>query len=177
MPIDIPDHSEVFIDANIFVYHFAGPTEYTDACTQFLQRIEEAILLGFTSTLVLAETLHRLMIIEATTKLKIEPKTTIRHLKTHPEDVKKLKDHLLIPEKIQALSIKILSLDVSDVIKSNEIKKEYGLLTNDAINFAVMRRHNLKNIASNDPDFEQIHELIVWKPSRTSIKFPLTPDP
>jgi predicted nucleic acid-binding protein len=65
VPIDLPDRTEVFIDANVFVYHFSGPTEYTDFCSRFLQRIEEGRLSGFTSTLVLAETLHRLMIIEA----------------------------------------------------------------------------------------------------------------
>lgn len=79
MPIEIPDHSEVFVDANVFVYHFSGPTEYTNSCTQFLQRIEEARLSGLTSVLVLAETLHRLMIIEAATKLHIEPKQALRY--------------------------------------------------------------------------------------------------
>ena len=71
MPINAPDHSEVFVDANIFIYHFSGPTEHTDACTQFLQRIEEARLSGLTSVLILTETLHRLMIIEAATTLHI----------------------------------------------------------------------------------------------------------
>jgi len=74
MAIDFPDGSEVFVDANIFIYHFSGPTEYTDSCTQFLQRIEDGELLGLTSMLVVAETLHRLMIIEATSKLQIEPR-------------------------------------------------------------------------------------------------------
>ncbi len=78
MPLDIPDHNEVFVDANIFVYHFSGPTEYTNTFTQFLQRVEENRLFAFTSSLVLPKTLHRLMIIEATTKLKIGPKVAIR---------------------------------------------------------------------------------------------------
>jgi predicted nucleic acid-binding protein len=166
VPIDLPDHTEVFIDANVFVYHFSGPTEYTDFCSRFLQRIEEGRLSGFTSTLVLAETLHRLMIIEAATKLQIVPKVAIRHLKAHPLEVKKLTDHLTVPDNIQTFGIKVLSLDVADVLTSNEIKKEHGLLTNDAINLAVMRRHHLKSIATNDPDFERVTDLLVWKPAR-----------
>lgn len=168
MPIEIPDHSEVFIDANIFVYHFSGPTEYTNSCTKFLQRIEEARLSGITSALVLAETLHRLMIIEATTKLHIEPKQALRYLKTRPQDVKKLTEHLTAVEKIQTFGIKILPLDVNNVLKSNAIKKEFGLLTNDAINLALMRHHHLKDIATNDPDFERVGDLIVWKPVPTA---------
>ena len=53
MPITVPDGSAVFLDANIFVYHFSGPTTYTAPCTQLLQRIENGGLSGFTSTLVL----------------------------------------------------------------------------------------------------------------------------
>lgn len=164
MPIDAPDHSEVFVDANIFVYHFSGPTEYTDSCTQFLQRIEEASLSGLTSVLILAETLHRLMIIEAATTLHIEPKQVLRHLKAHPLDVRKLTEHLTVVEKIQAFGVKILSLDIDDVLSSNAIKKECGLLTNDAINLALMRRHHIKHIATNDPDFGRVGDLVVWKP-------------
>ncbi len=165
MALDIPDHSEVFVDANIFVYHFSGPTEYTNPCAQFLQRIENAQLFGFTSVLVLAETLHRLMIIEATSKLQIEPKAAIHHLRNHPSNVKKLTEHVVVPEKIQSLGIKILSVDLADILKSSELKKKYGLLTNDAIAIAVMKRHHIKNIASNDPDFERVIDLKVWKPN------------
>lgn len=167
MPIEVPDHSEIFVDANIFVYHFSGPTEYTNSCTQFLQRIEEARLSGITSALVLAETLHRLMIIEATTKLHIEPKQALRYLKARPQDVKKLTEHLTVVEKIQAFGIKVLPLDVDSILKSTAIKQEFGLLTNDAINLALMRRNHIQGIATNDPDFEGIGDLIVWKPVPT----------
>ena len=105
----------MFVDARILVVGFSGPTEYTDSCTQFLQRIEEGKLLGLTSTLVLAETLHRLMIIEATAKLQIEPKAAIRHLKTHSSDVMKLIDHLAVPHKIQAFGVEILRLEVRNL--------------------------------------------------------------
>jgi len=44
MPLDIPDHVDVFVDANIFVYHFSGPTDLTEPCTEFPQRIAEARL-------------------------------------------------------------------------------------------------------------------------------------
>jgi len=155
----------VFVDANIFVYHFSGPTEYTDSCARFLQRIEEGKLTGITSTLVIAETLHRLMIIEATSKLQIEPKGAVHYLKHHPLDVKKLTEHTKVPERISLLGVKILPIEIEDIHKCNEIKNEYGLLTNDAITLAVMRRYHLTNIATNDPDFERISDLKVWKPT------------
>ena len=113
MPIALPDGSHVFIDANIFVYHFSGPTTFTNHCTQLLQRIEDARLSGFTSTLVLAETLHRLMIIEAVTTLQLEPRVAIRHLKGHPSDVKKLVQHLTVPQTVRAIGIQIFPLKLT----------------------------------------------------------------
>ncbi|MBI4715665.1 MAG: PIN domain-containing protein [Nitrospirae bacterium] len=104
------------------------------------------------------------MTIEATTTLQIDSKAAIRHLKNHPLDVKKLTQHLVVPKKGQASGINSLPVDMEDVLHSAEIKKEYGLLTNDAINLAIMRRHHLKTIASNDPDFERVPDLTVWKP-------------
>jgi len=164
VPIDIPDGSHVFVDANIFSYHFSGPTEFTNHCTHFLHRIEDAKLSGFTSTLVLAETLYRLMIIEAVSTLKLEPKTTIRYLKDHPSEAKKLVQHLTVPQTIQDIGIQILPLDVAGIRNSHDIKKEYGFLTNDALNLAVMRHHRLTCIATNDTDFERVIDLLVWKP-------------
>ena len=165
MPLDLPNHCEVFVDANIFVYHFCGPTIFTDSCMQFLQRVEEGGLSAFTSTLVLAETLHRMMIIEAATKLQIEPKIAVHHLKTHPNDAKKLEEHLSAPDRIRNMGVRILPTDFDDIVKSAEIKTTCGLLTNDAITIALMKRHQLRNIATNDPDFERVSDLTVWKPA------------
>jgi hypothetical protein len=37
--------ARIFIDANIFIYHFTD-TPLTDACTTFLQRVERGELQG-----------------------------------------------------------------------------------------------------------------------------------
>lgn len=166
MPLDIPDGSEVFVDANIFVYHFSGPTDLTESCSEFLQRIAEAKLSAHTSTLALAETLHRLMIIEASSKLHLEPKGAVRHLKTHPSDAKTLTGHLVTIEAVLAMGVKALPIEIEDVVRGNDLKKEFGLLTNDSINLAVMGRHRLKHLATNDLDFERVPGLTVWRPAR-----------
>lgn len=163
---EVPSGLEIFVDANIFIYHFSGPTEFTEPCFNFLLRIEEGDLIGYTSTTVLTEILHRLMIIEATEKLDIEPKNAIRYLKRHPQEVKKLTSHLSVPEKIKQMGLNFLTTNADDLIASNEIKKEFGFLTNDSINLSIMKRYNLKNIATNDPDFERIAYIQVWKPSK-----------
>jgi predicted nucleic acid-binding protein len=49
-------------------------------------------------------------------------------------------EHIKVPGKIHTLGIKTLPIDIDDILKSNEIKREFGLLTNDAITLAVMKR-------------------------------------
>jgi predicted nucleic acid-binding protein len=53
----------VFIDANVLIYHFAHHPTYGAPCRQLLQRVEGQDLLGFTSTHVLGEVAHQLMMI------------------------------------------------------------------------------------------------------------------
>ena len=166
---EIPPGTEIFIDANIFVYHFAGPTPLTSACSAFLRRIENRDLIGFTSLTVVAEVLHRLMIIEATEKLQIETQRAVRYLKQHPTEATKLTEHLTVTEKIPAIGIHLLVPTLDDLLTSQEFKMASGCLTNDAINLAVMKRHRLTHIATNDPDFIRVASLRVWRPSPQTV--------
>jgi predicted nucleic acid-binding protein len=63
------------------------------------------------------------------------------------------------------MGIEILAVGLDDIRTSAVVKKDHGLLTNDAINLALMQRHRLTYIASNDADFDRIPDLVVWKPA------------
>ena len=60
---ELHDGDSVFVDANIFIYHFGG---HSSQCKAFLERCACRELRGYTSTPILAEVLHRLMIAEGT---------------------------------------------------------------------------------------------------------------
>jgi hypothetical protein len=47
---EIKSGAKVFIDANIFVYHFSKGSEFNKSCTDFLYRAETSQIHGFTST-------------------------------------------------------------------------------------------------------------------------------
>jgi predicted nucleic acid-binding protein len=81
------DGHSVFIDANIFIYHFGGRSLQ---CKAFLERCARRELLGYTSTPVLAEVLHRLMVAEAIMKGLVTAKTAVRKLAETPDLVKQL---------------------------------------------------------------------------------------
>jgi hypothetical protein len=62
---DLLAGESVFLDANIWIYHFSPHPTLGAACNQLVRRIEGGQLPGFTSTHVLAEVAHQMMILEA----------------------------------------------------------------------------------------------------------------
>ena len=62
---DLPNGSSVFLDANVFVYHFSQHLHWGPPCTDLLERIERQEMRAFTSTHVLSEATHRLITLEA----------------------------------------------------------------------------------------------------------------
>ena len=90
----VPTGTRIFIDANIFIYHFTH-TPLTAACTAFLQRVETGDLHGITSSVVLAEVAHRLMILEAIQTLSLPARSAVRKLKAE-EEMTQLKEDRVI---------------------------------------------------------------------------------
>ena len=155
----------VFIDANIFIYHFIYESAESHSCTSFLKRVENGEIKGFTSTIVLAEVSHRLMVFEAIEQYKLSPKNAVRFLKEHPEKGKPLEKHLNAVIEIREMGVKLLPVEGKDIFASLELQRKYGLLTNDSINLHIMLRDSIFNLASNDMDFEAINFITLFKPS------------
>jgi len=58
----------------------------------------------------------------------------------------------------------VLPISELEVEKCYKIIKDHALLTNDAFHVATMKGQGITNIATNDPDFERVEWLKVWKP-------------
>lgn len=157
----IPSGARVFIDANIFIYHFLG---IKDSCSIFLARVEARQIQGFTSVVVLSEVWHRLMVAEAIETYQLSPNKTVSYLKNHPECVRTLSRCAQAVGSIPKMNIKIVGLSASIFNMAFEISKESGFLTNDSLNLTIMCQHRLKHIATNDSDFDHIKNIKIWKP-------------
>ena len=152
----------VFIDANIFIYHFGGRSE---ECKIRLERCARRELLGYTSTAILAEVLHRLMVAEAIAKGLVTAKTAVRKLGEQPELVKQLTQYQDDVDKIPQMSLTILDLTREIVTASAEVRKDEGLLTNDSLVVACMREQGLTKLATANGDFDRVTSLEVCKPT------------
>jgi len=158
---DLLSDTKVFIDANIFIYHFTGSSE---ECSDFLNRCEQGDLIGITSINVLLEVLHRLMMIEAVTRNLIKPPNVAKKLKRHPEIIKQLKEYATNTQKISEMGIIITSFTYETILKSLAIRREYGLMINDSIIVAGMQEEVIDAIATNDEGFLDVDGISVYSP-------------
>lgn len=152
----------VFIDANIFIYNFGG---HSPECKDVLLRCAKGELLGVTSTFILAEVLHRLMIAEAIEKEFVTEKNPVNKLRDHPEIIKKLSTYIHNVEQISNMNIEIVPLTHDCIKKSAEIRQSEGILTNDSLVVATMREKGIAILLTNDNDFDHIGWLHIYKPS------------
>ena len=106
------------------------------------------------------------MIMEAATILP-DLKTTniVGYLKAHSDIVKKLITHHIIPEKIASFNLEIISPDINTIQRSQQMKRRYGFLSNDALSLQIMEDLKINNLASNDSDFERVNSITLYKPS------------
>lgn len=171
MPNDLatlPSHRSVFIDANIFIYHFTQ-SPLTTACTAFLQRVEDGEVRGLTSVVTLTEVAHRLMLLEAIHVFHLPSRTAVRTLKEHPELVQQLSQYKTATEKIPAFNVAIEPITPGHLRAAQTLSTTYGVLTNDSLIAAVMQELALTELASNDPDLSCLPHLTLWQPQPSTI--------
>ncbi len=159
---DLRDGDRVFIDANIFIYHFGGRSL---ECKAFLERCARRELSGYTSTPVLAEVLHRRMVAEAIAKGLVTARTAVRKLGETPELVKQLIQYQEDVSKISQMNLTTLNLTLEIVKASAEVRKGEGLLTNDSFVVACMREQGLTKLATANGDFARVGGIEVYKPT------------
>jgi len=163
---NVKSGSKIFIDANIFIYHFTG---VSDECSNFLIRCEQGDLAGITSVNVILEVLHRLMMVEAVRKRLVSPPNIAKKLERLSMKVRQLNEYFINTQKIIDMGIKIKPLSAETILKSQAFRAGYGLMVNDSVIVASMQEEGIKGIATNDEVFLKIKELSVYKPADLKI--------
>ena len=68
-------------------------------------------------------------------------------------------------EDLLSGDLTLLSLETEDLLKALELQRLHGLLTNDSLQVAAAIRAGVSTIASNDPHFDMIPDMTVFKPT------------
>src|SRR5947209_8035784 len=87
---DLAAGDSVFVDANTLVYHCTLDPVFGSACTDLLDRIGHGEIAAYTSTHILLEVCHRLMMLEAARSLTKPQGTMAKFLKRHLDEVRNL---------------------------------------------------------------------------------------
>jgi len=158
---ELPAGQTVFIDANIFIYHFTGLSQ---ECSIFLERCEQGDLWGVTAVHILLEVLHRLMMIEAVTKGLVTSGNVTKKLRKRPNVVKQLADCQGQTEAILEMGIEMVGLTSDSLKVSHPYRHRDGLLVNDSLTVAVMEAEGILDLVTADPDFTRVKGLRVYRP-------------
>lgn len=153
-----PGHA-IFIDANIFIYHFTGQSR---TCRTLLERCETGEVQGITGAHVVMEVLHRMMLLEAVQKGLVLAGNMVRRLKERPEEVRALGEYAQHTGRIPDMGIQVLVVDVELVRASHAVRTRTGLLVNDSISVAMIEREGIRAIATQDQDFLRVAGLQVY---------------
>lgn len=162
---DIPSGAQVFVDANILVYHFTQHPQFGTSCSDLLVRIERQEVVGFTSTHVLTEAAHRLMTIEAASLMGWPFAGVLRRLKRHPQVVQQLVRFRQAIEHVCTSRIRLLTIPADCIPAGTICSQQTGLLSSDALIVVVMRQQGLTSLASLDEDFDRVPGLTRYAPA------------
>lgn len=157
----VPASASIFIDATIFIYCF---TARSMQCREVLERCERGELRGYSSIVVLAETAHRLMMIEAVANDLVSTGNVVQKLREKPALVKKLHRYRELVERIPLMGIEVAPLEIQTLLHSWDLQKRHGLLVNDSLIAASALALGLKAIATADRDFQRLG-LAFYSPS------------
>jgi len=62
---DIPPGTHCFVDANIFYYHLVETPPLSEECSNFFERVEKQEVAASTSSVAIAEAIHKVMLADA----------------------------------------------------------------------------------------------------------------
>jgi predicted nucleic acid-binding protein len=156
----LPDGSDVFLDANIFVYALCGRS---DDCRRLLERCAQEELFGVTTLDVVSEATHRLMLADACAK-GIITRETVQELRNRLAEISGLSQYWVQASSILSMNIIVLRTEEAWHHQAHSVRASHGLLTNDSLIVATMREHGLSLLASADGDFDHIPSLVRYGP-------------
>ncbi len=127
-----------FVDSNVFIYLMLKDPDYSSTALNILLRFEEGVEIGYTSTFVLSQVLAHLI------------------RRGRIEAVEKLYDYL------EGALIVVVETLRDDFDNARKLKRGLGLpweLWDDLVIASQMIRYNIREIYSNDSDFDLIKDI------------------
>lgn len=164
---DFPGTEPIYVDASIFIYVLLGHPRFLAPCKRFLEKIERGTIQAITSPLALDEVAYKIiierikMILQLPTALRV-----LERIKQDPALLTQIKPELELLSWVlrNYRGLRIVSVRAQAGNQLAEMILEEQLLPRDALHLSVIRAQRVHHIATNDPDFERVAGIQVWKP-------------
>lgn len=162
----VPSGTHLFLDTNILLYAIAEHPRLGPWCDTLLDRIRQGDVAGYISVIVLNELIHKLIIGEVAQKAGLKPGQVIQYLKHHRKVLEDLEAYEILAEVETSYGLVILEATPDVFLTARQLMQACRLLSNDALHLAVMQKAGLRDLATNDADFDSIEYLYIWKPRK-----------
>jgi predicted nucleic acid-binding protein len=164
MPLDLPDGASCFLDSNILYYALVPTAGVSEHCLNLIDRAIAGKVSASVSIPVLSDAIHKVMISEVAQLAGRDRVGIVGFLGKHPEFISRLVEYPQAIERLGMVPMQILPLDNQLLRDATRLAVQYGILTNDALIAALMQRHGIIHLVTNDDDFDRVAGLTVWKP-------------
>jgi predicted nucleic acid-binding protein len=164
MPLDVPTGQSVFLDSTILHYAFVRLPGATPQCIELLKRVAREELAGHLTVPVLNDAVHKVMCSEAKERFNQPRAGMVNWLKANPDRARELTLAAEALRLVETMPITLLPVDLAALLDAQRAVQMHGLLASDALIVAMMNRHGITNLATNDDDFDSVPGLTVWKP-------------
>jgi predicted nucleic acid-binding protein len=157
----VPAGSDIFIDANIFVYAL---NRTSAQCLLLLERCSREEVTGISLFEIVNEATHKFMLAEARSKGLIPSPGNAGQLRNNFTVIPALVDYWHETERILALNLLVFSTDEQILRSAQPERQEASVLTNDSMILSWMREYGIRHLATSDRDFERATGITVFGP-------------
>jgi len=152
---DIPAGATVFVDANVPLASILEE-QRAGVAEAFLLRMESREIVAATSTVVLGEMFHRLLLAETCNLLRVPSHIAVRHLKQQPSLFQQLRECWALVNEFLELPLTVFPVDQGVFVDALALSRKYQLLINDATHVALMAKQEIEFLATFDHDLERV---------------------
>lgn len=160
---ELPEGEEVFIDANLFIFHALDDSEYSEASTQLLERVERGDVKAVTNVLVLNEVAFKILMAELSNYSEKFNIWVARKLLKSKEVAEKayrpVKKYITYLRGLERLDV--VGITPRIAFSAVGFGERYGLLPTDSFHLATMKELGIKFIATDDSDFKRVEWAVL----------------
>jgi len=158
---------QIFIDSNIFLDYAIPNPVFGEMASDFLERVEIEEISAVTTSAVLAEVSHILLLETGAVILKNRNRNIVidkieadRNFSCLCRDaVDKFNEYIRNLDGLQLIPVM-----PEDYFHASDLARAYNLMSFDALHLSAMMRTHIRNIATRDRDFERVDGIMVWSP-------------